>query len=119
MFLSQSQIQSCERCSRLLSPDGTVMKHIVAEPSEDIDPRLKKAENMIRELELELAQKKLALVESECKTQDLTHQLNAALAEVQSSKNTWFQKTLNSIKDVTTTKGPLREGGALSRKDST
>ena len=36
----------------------------------------------VRELELELAQTKLALVETQCKTQDLTHQLNAALNEV-------------------------------------
>ena len=58
-------------------------------------------DQLIRELELELAQTKLALVESECKNQDLLHQLNATMIEAQSSKNTWFQKTLSSIKEVT------------------
>jgi len=58
-------------------------------------------DQLIRELELELAQTKLALVESECKNQDLLHQLNATVMEAQSSKNTWFQKTLSSIKEVT------------------
>jgi hypothetical protein len=67
----------------------------------EINPKLVEAECQIRELELELAQTKLALVESECKTQDLTHQMNAALNEIQSSKNTWFQKTLTSIRVVT------------------
>lgn len=62
-------------------------------------------DRIVRELELELAQTKLALVESECKTQDLTHQLNSAITEIQASKNTWFQKTLTSIRDVTTKKG--------------
>ena len=36
----------------------------------------------IRELELELAQTKLALVETECKNQDLTHQFNSAGSQV-------------------------------------
>ena len=31
-------------------------------------------------------------------------QLNAALSEVSTSKNTWFQKTLTSIRDVTAKK---------------
>ena len=36
----------------------------------------------VRELELELAQTKLALVETECKNQDLTHQFTAANNQV-------------------------------------
>ena len=109
----------------------------------------------VRELELELAQTKLALVETECKNQDLTHQFTAAnnqvtlhtrrvgcgqgaaavsfyiitshncitsfllfsnlciLQEIRSSgqqSNTWFTKTLSSIKEVagakTTNKTP-------------
>ena len=38
-------------------------------------PSLGLANARIRELELELAQTKLALVETECKNQDLTHQV--------------------------------------------
>lgn len=63
----------------------------------------------MRELELELAQTKLALVESECKTQDLTHQLSTALSEIQASKNTWFHKTLTSIREVANTKKDPKE----------
>merc|ERR1712142_932825 len=59
----------------------------------------------IRELELELAQTKLALVETECKNQVLTHQFNSANPQAQSGSgpqsNTWFTKTLSSIKEVT------------------
>ena len=92
-----------------------------------INPRVMDLERQVRELELELAQTKLALVESECKTQDLTHQLNSAVSEIQASKNTWFHKTINSIKEVTNTQkkdsGTIQrkdsQGGSLKRKDST
>lgn len=70
---------------------------------ENLNPTVVEMQRQVRELELELAQTKLALVEAECKTQDLTHQLNSAVTEIQASKNTWFHKTLNSIKEVTTT----------------
>ena len=77
---------------------------------------------MDRELELELAQTKLALVETECKNQDLTHQFTVTqVPEVPLSpnfdfflkpkqdfkgsssgpqSNTWLSKTLSSIKEV-------------------
>merc|ERR1711970_661304 len=57
----------------------------------------------IRELELELAQTKLALVETECKNQDLNPHFNATYqdsARTNSGSNTWFTKTLSSIKEV-------------------
>ena len=92
----------------MLSPDGEVKK---IDPSkvEEINPQLLEKDKSIRELELELAQTKLALVESECKVQDLTHQLGAAINEIQSTKNTWFQKTLSSIKEATTSKKENRD----------
>ena len=71
---------------------------------DELEKQIAERDRQIRELELELAQTKLALVESECQTQDLTHQLNAALNEVSTAKNTWFQKTLTSIRDVTAKK---------------
>ena len=101
----QAQIQACEKCSKLFDADGQYKKLDLPEPNEmDLNPLIADRDNQIRELELELAQTKLALVESECKTQDLTHQLNAALSEIQTSKNTWFQKTLTSIKEATVKK---------------
>ena len=74
---------------------------MVADGDDAESPESTDKDQLIRELELELAQTKLALVESECKNQDLIHQLNATMIEAQSSKNTWFQKTLSSIKEVT------------------
>lgn len=109
---AQSKVEACETCSQLFSQDGyiSVTNETVAGDDNDADasnpaadsPELSDKDQLIRELELELAQTKLALVESECKNQDLLHQLNATMVEAQSSsKNTWFQKTLSSIKEVT------------------
>nr|XP_002131287.1 rab GTPase-activating protein 1-like [Ciona intestinalis]XP_026691883.1 rab GTPase-activating protein 1-like [Ciona intestinalis] len=56
-----------------------------------------KLEKQIRELELQLAQTKLKLVESECRVQDVEHQLASSTKELQASKNTWFQKTLSTL----------------------
>ena len=82
-----------------------------------MNPLIADRDKQIRELELELAQTKLALVESECKTQDLTHQLNAALTEIQTSKNTWFQKTLTSIKEATVKKEGKERDISVKNKD--
>ena len=59
------------------------------------------SEARVRELELELAQTKLALVEAECINQDLVHELNAAQSALQAaSKSTWIHKTLTTIREA-------------------
>ncbi|XP_058123223.1 rab GTPase-activating protein 1 [Anopheles ziemanni] len=65
------------------------------------------ASQRIRELELELAQTKLAQVEAECKNQDLHHQLNTTVTELQATRSSWqpwLSKTLNSIQEKVATK---------------
>ncbi|CAG2116761.1 unnamed protein product, partial [Medioppia subpectinata] len=63
----------------------------------------------IAELESELVKSKVALVESECRNEELILQLNSAQTEISQmraqndeSKNTWLSKTLSSIRDVAT-----------------
>lgn len=113
----QAQIQACDKCSKLFDGDGQYKKLDLPEPNEvDLNPMIADRDKQIRELELELAQTKLALVESECKTQDLTHQLNAALSEIQTSKNTWFQKTLTSIKEATVKKEGKEKDSSVKRE---
>jgi hypothetical protein len=103
----KKQVESCKSCSQMFSQDGFFRKPPppVTDNNDiddtDVSPELMEKERLLRELELELAQTKLALVESECKNQDLLHQLNAAILGIQASKNSWFQKTLSSIKEVT------------------
>lgn len=129
----QNKIEACETCRHLFSQDGYITKETVADGDDAAssslvaeNPELTDKDQLIRELELELAQTKLALVESECKNQDLLHQLNATAIEAQSSKNTWFQKTLSSIKEVTnkakesssSSLGMLSSNSAFVMKDS-
>ena len=77
-------------------------------------------DDRIKELELELAKTKLALVETECKNQDLTHQLmQESSVNVQGptsaggvSKNTWFSKTLSSIRESAAVASASASSGA-------
>jgi len=114
-------MEACETCCQFITQDGYIAKETAADdgrvdssnPTTE-SPELTDKDQLIRELELELAQTKLALVESECKNQDLLHQLNASVIEAQSSKNTWFQKTLSSIKEVTNKAKESSSLGALA-----
>lgn len=69
----------------------------------------------LRELELELAQTKLALVEAECQNQELIHQLTNIQAEAQQAKNSWLTKTLSSIREVTKKESKERDRTRDSR----
>lgn len=83
-------------------------------PLGPLDP-LNAASQRIRELELELAQAKLAQVEAECKNQDLNHQLSNTLSELQTNRNSWqpwLSKTFNSLQEKVTTRGGAGGGGS-------
>ncbi|XP_078605656.1 rab GTPase-activating protein 1-like [Branchiostoma floridae x Branchiostoma japonicum] len=98
----KGQVKTCEKCCKLFTENGDVKIEALPEtPDGTENPDVQVVKKQLREMELELAQTKLQLVEAECKNQDLEHQLNAALSEIQASRNSWFQKTLTSIKEVT------------------
>lgn len=42
-------------------------------------------------------------------SQDLTHQLNTALAELQTAQNSWLHKTFTSIKEVAANKTVIQK----------
>ncbi|XP_059060324.1 rab GTPase-activating protein 1-like isoform X2 [Achroia grisella] len=69
------------------------------EGSSETEARLRQR---VRDLELELAQVKLAHVQAQCSNQELSHQLNSALNEMQSAMNQrqsvapWLVRTLKS-----------------------
>ncbi len=114
----QAAIQSCPHCQKHVGEDGQLKKVEAAPDDVQLEPALAERDRQIRELELELAQTKLALVESECKTQDLTHQLNTALSEINATKNTWFQKTLTSLREATAKKeGTVTTNSNKEQKD--
>lgn len=65
LLTQQAKVSACEKCSGILSPVTGPPGELGVEES----PVVTKLHQQIRELELELAQTKLALVESECKNQ--------------------------------------------------
>ncbi|KAM7358945.1 GTPase activating protein and centrosome-associated isoform 2-T4 [Cochliomyia hominivorax] len=120
-----STVSKCQNCSQYIEQDNnhtniitksindnvtitsSSNKNANEAPLGPLDP-LHSALHRIRELELELAQAKLAQVEAECKNQDLNHQLNTTITEMQSNRNSWqpwFSKTLNTLQEKVSTRG--------------
>lgn len=124
----QHTVSKCQDCLQQIdgvndnvkSGDGNskrqsdAMRNANEPPLGPLDP-LNAAAQRIRELELELAQAKLAQVEAECKNQDLNHQLSNTLSELQTNRNSWqpwLSKTLNSLQEKVTTRGGNRDTGS-------
>jgi hypothetical protein len=106
----QRRIQQCEQCASLLNDDGSIRNSdskaqspVGNGDSLEMAARLEERDEHIRQIELELAQTKLALVESQCRNQDLTHHISATNNETEAARNTWLKKTLSSIKEVSST----------------
>jgi len=53
----------------------------------------------IEKLEIQLAQTKLQLVQSQCNTQKIQHELSATQKQLEAHKNNWFHKTFVKSKD--------------------
>ncbi|KAK7938263.1 hypothetical protein WMY93_001589 [Mugilogobius chulae] len=97
----RSKVSGCERCRDLFSstdplqPSSPRLASPHTEPTDEEQDGLKE---QLRHLELELAQTKLQLVEAKCRIQELEHQRGVLMSEVQAAKNSWFSKTLSSLK---------------------
>ncbi|XP_038856776.1 rab GTPase-activating protein 1-like isoform X4 [Salvelinus namaycush] len=99
----KSKVMACERCREVFSKEGPLQMYA---PSRDnrnseLDEEKDSLKSQLRELELELAQTKLQLVEAKCKIQELEHQRGVLMNEIQAAKNSWFSKTLGSLKSST------------------
>ncbi|CAI9545268.1 unnamed protein product [Staurois parvus] len=99
----KAKVMSCSHCSEIFSKEGSAQSSSKDKASDIGDDEKDSLMKHLREMELELAQTKLQLVEAKCKIQELEHQRGALLNEIQAAKNSWFSKTLNSIKTATGT----------------
>ncbi|KAM9326269.1 rab GTPase-activating protein 1-like isoform 3-T3 [Gastrophryne carolinensis] len=97
----KAKVMSCSHCSELFSKEGPAQTSGKDKASDAGDSEKDTLMKHLREMELELAQTKLQLVEAKCKIQELEHQRGTLLNEIQAAKNSWFSKTLNSIKTAT------------------
>ncbi|NWT88726.1 RBG1L protein, partial [Lanius ludovicianus] len=104
----KGKVMACKHCSEIFSKEGALKGPAVSTDNKGIETDDEKdaLKKQLREMELELAQTKLQLVEAKCKIQELEHQRGALMNEIQAAKNSWFSKTLNSIKTATGTQAP-------------
>uniref|UniRef100_A0A8C7Y7Z8 RAB GTPase activating protein 1 like n=1 Tax=Oryzias sinensis TaxID=183150 RepID=A0A8C7Y7Z8_9TELE len=100
----RNKVMGCDHCKDLFSTVGSLQ---VSSPgrertsNEPHDEEKDGLQEQLRHLELELAQTKLQLVEAKCRIQELEHQRGVLMTEVQAAKNSWFSKTLGSLKSST------------------
>ncbi|PWA21273.1 hypothetical protein CCH79_00009384 [Gambusia affinis] len=97
----RNKVMSCEHCRELFSPVGSLQASSPGgdgTSSEPLDEEKDGLTEQLRQLELELAQTKLQLVEAKCRIQELEHQRGVLMTEIQAAKNSWFSKTLGSLK---------------------
>ncbi|KAM9009337.1 rab GTPase-activating protein 1-like isoform 1-T4 [Ara ararauna] len=115
----KGKVMACKHCSEIFSKEGALKLSIVNMENKGIemDDEKDALKKHLRELELELAQTKLQLVEAKCKIQELEHQRGALMNEIQAAKNSWFSKTLNSIKTATGTQPPQQSQLSLPPKE--
>ncbi|XP_052055867.1 rab GTPase-activating protein 1-like isoform X8 [Apodemus sylvaticus] len=105
----KGKMMACKHCSDIFSKEGALKPVAISREDQGLeaDDEKDSLKKQLREMELELAQTKLQLVEAKCKIQELEHQRGALMNEIQAAKNSWFSKTLNSIKTATGTQ-PLQ-----------
>uniref|UniRef100_A0A8C9T1T4 RAB GTPase activating protein 1 like n=1 Tax=Scleropages formosus TaxID=113540 RepID=A0A8C9T1T4_SCLFO len=101
--LDISKVMACERCREVFSKEGPLQMPLVSRDNRDsdLDEEKDTLKAQLREMELELAQTKLQLVEAKCRIQELEHQRGVLMNEIQAAKNSWFSKTLGSLKTST------------------
>ncbi|XP_043274725.1 rab GTPase-activating protein 1-like isoform X2 [Venturia canescens] len=114
------KVSKCEKCKEVLNESSNVPTDMMHPLENRTDPMLHRAQERVRELELELAQTKLAHVEAECRNQDLTHQLHATASELQAARNSWpwLSKTLSSIKEAANKRDVVMGPGVLRRESA-
>jgi hypothetical protein len=65
----QAKVSKCEKCKTCIIDSSNILADIAHPLENRIDPMLHRVQERVRELELELAQTKLAHVEAECRNQ--------------------------------------------------
>uniref|UniRef100_A0A665T529 Rab GTPase-activating protein 1-like n=1 Tax=Echeneis naucrates TaxID=173247 RepID=A0A665T529_ECHNA len=99
----RSKVMACEHCRVLFSNQESLQASSPGSSkasSEPLDEEKDGLREQLRLMELELAQTKLQLVEAKCRIQELEHQRGVLMNEMQAAKNSWFSKTLGSLKSA-------------------
>ena len=110
------RISSCDSCSQALadwlveSPrkrnsNGSTASSPDEGPGSltvmDLMEKLEEKQQEIHQIEMELAETKLALVQALCHNQEISHQMSTSVTSEPGGK-AWFKKTISSIREVGT-----------------
>uniref|UniRef100_A0A3P9BTD1 RAB GTPase activating protein 1 like n=1 Tax=Maylandia zebra TaxID=106582 RepID=A0A3P9BTD1_9CICH len=118
----RNKVMGCQNCRDLFSSVGSLQTsspggdRTSSEPHDEEKDGLKE---QLRQLELELAQTKLQLVEAKCRIQELEHQRGVLMTEIQANKNSWFSKTLGSLKSSASSSSSSTSQTPSSPKEGT
>ncbi|KAM4548206.1 rab GTPase-activating protein 1-like isoform 2-T2 [Odontesthes bonariensis] len=116
----RNKVMGCDHCKDLFGTLGSLQ---AASPGSDrtsnepLDEEKDGLKEQLRQLELELAQTKLQLVEAKCRIQELEHQRGVLMTEIQAAKNSWFSKTLGSLKSSASSSSSSTSQTPSSPKD--
>ncbi|XP_068590999.1 rab GTPase-activating protein 1-like isoform X2 [Cebidichthys violaceus] len=116
----RSKVMGCDHCRDLFTTLGSLQASSPGRDrtsTEPLDEEKDGLKEQLRHLELELAQTKLQLVEAKCRMQELEHQRGVLLNEIQAAKNSWFSKTLGSLKSSTSSSSSSTSQTPSSPKD--
>ncbi|XP_047442179.1 rab GTPase-activating protein 1-like isoform X2 [Mugil cephalus] len=97
----RNKVMGCDHCRDLFGTLGSLQASSPGSDrtsNEPLDEEKDGLKEQLRQMELELAQTKLQLVEAKCRIQELEHQRGVLMNEIQAAKNSWFSKTLGSLK---------------------
>ncbi|XP_028260598.1 rab GTPase-activating protein 1-like isoform X2 [Parambassis ranga] len=114
------KVMGCEHCRDLFSTLGSLQASSPGSDrtsSEPLDEEKDGLKEQLRQMELELAQTKLQLVEAKCRIQELEHQRGVLMNEIQAAKNSWFSKTLGSLKSSASSSSSSTSQTPSSPKD--
>uniref|UniRef100_A0A7E4ZY60 PID domain-containing protein n=1 Tax=Panagrellus redivivus TaxID=6233 RepID=A0A7E4ZY60_PANRE len=113
-----ARINNCETCTASLSdwlvesprkspngldsPDSNGSNGAGPLTVMDMMCKLEEKQQEIHQIEMELAETKLALVQALCHNQEISHQMTASTSSESGGKPAWFKKTISSIREVGT-----------------
>ncbi|XP_061594806.1 rab GTPase-activating protein 1-like [Cololabis saira] len=116
----RNKVMGCDHCKDLFGTLGSLQASSPGSDrtsSEPMDEEKDGLKEQLRHLELELAQTKLQLVEAKCRIQELEHQRGVLMTEIQAAKNSWFSKTLGSLKSSASSSSSSTSQTPSSPKD--
>uniref|UniRef100_A0A3Q0RUL2 RAB GTPase activating protein 1 like n=1 Tax=Amphilophus citrinellus TaxID=61819 RepID=A0A3Q0RUL2_AMPCI len=118
----RNKVMGCQNCRDLFSTLGSLQTSSPGSDKTSSEPHDEEKDGLkeqLRQLELELAQTKLQLVEAKCRIQELEHQRGVLMTEIQATKNSWFSKTLGSLKSSTSSSSSSTSQTPSSPKEGT